>query len=275
MDKARGRELLRKAHFRTLYIEELGWDRHDGTPEVTVQGKQIKLVAVAHERGMVAYHCPFPSGEQLPDSVLRRKIGQQVAKVSLENFIIFTDAPATTQVWQWARREAGKPVAYREHTYHPSQPGHALLDKLIKVKVSLDEEGEITLPDVTGRARAAFDVEKVTKKFYERFQQEHKAFLDFIAGIQEIADREWYASVMLNRLMFVYFIQRKGFLAGDRDYLRNRLRRMKAQPRLARARGRFGSSRLLKKSPKLVAETPQTASGVEQKYAWHHKHGSA
>ena len=30
---------------------------------------------------------------------------------------------------------------------------------------------------------------------------------------------------MLNRLMFVYFIQRKGFLDGDRDYLRNRLKR--------------------------------------------------
>ena len=28
---------------------------------------------------------------------------------------------------------------------------------------------------------------------------------------------------MLNRLMFVYFIQKKGFLDGDRDYLRNRL----------------------------------------------------
>jgi hypothetical protein len=38
-------------------------------------------------------------------------------------------------------------------------------------------------------------------------------------------DHEWYASVMLNRLMFVYFIQRKGFLDGDRDYLRNRLNR--------------------------------------------------
>ncbi len=29
---------------------------------------------------------------------------------------------------------------------------------------------------------------------------------------------------MLNRLMFVYFIQKKGFLDGDPDYLRNRLR---------------------------------------------------
>lgn len=34
---------------------------------------------------------------------------------------------------------------------------------------------------------------------------------------------------MLNRLMFVYFIQRKGFLDGDRDYLRNRLNRMRTE----------------------------------------------
>jgi hypothetical protein len=34
---------------------------------------------------------------------------------------------------------------------------------------------------------------------------------------------------MLNRLMFVYFIQRKGFLDGDRDYLRNRLNRMRKE----------------------------------------------
>jgi Eco57I restriction endonuclease. len=39
-------------------------------------------------------------------------------------------------------------------------------------------------------------------------------------------DRAWYASVMLNRLMFLYFIQKKGFLDGDPDYLRNRLHYM-------------------------------------------------
>ena len=36
---------------------------------------------------------------------------------------------------------------------------------------------------------------------------------------------------MLNRLMFVYFIQRKGFLDGDHDYLRNRLERTQAGAR--------------------------------------------
>ena len=35
--------------------------------------------------------------------------------------------------------------------------------------------------------------------------------------------QRWYASVMLNRLMFIYFIQKKGFLDGDPNYLRTRL----------------------------------------------------
>jgi hypothetical protein len=34
---------------------------------------------------------------------------------------------------------------------------------------------------------------------------------------------------MLNRLMFIYFIQKKEFLDGDNDYLRNRLRRVQAE----------------------------------------------
>ncbi len=94
---------------------------------------------------------------------------------------------------------------------------------------TLEEEERLTIVEVSGRTRAAFDVERVTKRFYDQFQKEHEAFLKFIKGIEAVADREWYASVMLNRLMFVYFIQRKGFLDGDPHYLRNRLTRCQAE----------------------------------------------
>ncbi len=77
-----------------------------------------------------------------------------------------------------------------------------------------------------------FDVDKITKRFYDHFREEHALFCNFIQGICSQGDREWYTSVMLNRLMFIYFIQKKGFLAitnkhaldGDLDYLRNRLK---------------------------------------------------
>ncbi len=42
--------------------------------------------------------------------------------------------------------------------------------------------------------------------------------------------RRWYASVMLNRLMFIYFIQKKGFLDGDPNYLRTRSQPAQQRP---------------------------------------------
>jgi hypothetical protein len=223
LNSMRARKLLKEFDFRSLFIDEMGWDKYQSALEVILSDRTLNLAALAHKRGMVAYHCPTMADEKMPDYALRRKIEHQVAKSAHEHFIVFTDNAKTTQIWQWVRREPGKPTACREHIYHASQPGDALLQKLETIAFSLDEEDKITLPDVTGRARAAFDVERVTKRFYDQFQKEHAAFLKFITGIPESGDHEWYASVMLNRLMFVYFMQRKGFLDDDRDYLRNRL----------------------------------------------------
>lgn len=229
LNTIRAREYLTKSDLRSLFIEELGWDRHTATLRVTVDGSTLDLHALAQKRGMVAYQCPAPEGQPLPDYSHRRKLEHQVAKSAHEHLIVFTDTGNQTQIWQWVKREPGKPTACREHTYHRSQSGEALLQKLSAIAFTLDEEDRLALPDVTRRTRAGFDVEKVTKRFYDRFQKEHAAFLRFITGITENTDREWYASVMLNRLMFVYFIQRKGFLDGDRDYLRNRLTRLRTE----------------------------------------------
>ena len=229
LDRNRARQLLAKGELQSIFIEELGWDLHSSPLEITAAGVPVRLQALAQKRGMVVYHCPPPRGESLPDYPHRRKIEQQVAKSAHEHLIVFTDAGNETQVWQWVKREPGKPAACREHVFHRSQPGDALLQKLEAIAFTLEEEERLSLTDVTRRTRAGFDVERVTKRFYDRFQKEHAAFLKFVSGITDRADQEWYASVMLNRLMFVYFIQRKGFLDGDRDYLRNRLSQMRAE----------------------------------------------
>jgi len=183
------------------------------------------LSAVAHKRGMVAFRCEGP----LPDYPTRRRIERQVARSVHEHLLIFTDPEHTRQVWQWVKREPGKPLACREHTYHSGQPGDALIQKLQALAFTLEDEESLMIVDVTSRVRAGFDVERVTKRFYDRFKTEHAAFLKFIKGIPDEGMHRWYASVMLNRLMFVYFIQKKGFLDGDTDYLRNKLARMKRE----------------------------------------------
>ncbi len=223
IDVAAVRECLRAFDFKTLFREHLGWDNHEATLDIPAGNGTLRLTAVAEKRGFVAFTCPV-----IPDRRTRLEIDRKVTKSVREHFIIYTDESAGEQVWQWVRREPGKPLASRDHHFSIDQSGDHLIQKLEKIAVSLEEEETLALTDVTGRVRAAFDVDKVTKKFYDRFKKEHDAFLKFIKGIEDEADLQWYASLMLNRLMFVYFIQKKGFLDGDTDYLRNRLAMVRA-----------------------------------------------
>ena len=217
------RKHLKEFNFEPLFIEELGWDHYDKELVVSFAGKSFTLSAIAEKRGMAAFRCPAPPDGRIPDYATRRKIEKQTAKSAHEHIIVYTDPEKSTQIWQWVKRESGKPAACREHAYHKNQPGDSLLQKLRNIAFTIEDEESLTLPQVTGRARAAFDVEKVTKKFYDRFKKEHDAFFDFIAGIPDDDLHTWYASVMLNRIMFIYFVQKKGFLDDDPDYLRKRL----------------------------------------------------
>ena len=211
--------------FKGLLIEELGWDHCQQNPLIVhVDGNEYTLNAATEKRGMVVFIFEPGTGGNIPEYHIRKKIEYQVTKKSAyEHIIIFVDAAKSTQIWQWVRREPGKPAACREQSYHAGKTGQALIQKLQEIAFDLQEEEKLDIYTVTKRAKKAFDVEKVTKKFYERFKKEHKRFLSFIEGIKKQNDREWYASLMLNRMMFVYFIQKKGFLDNDLDYLKNRL----------------------------------------------------
>jgi len=145
LDVPRARQYPRDFEFKTLFVEELGWDRHAARLEVPVDGQTFILSAIAQKRGMVAFiSAPLGDG-RIPDYPTRRKIDRQVAKSVHEHLIIYTDAAQTTQIWQWVKREAGKPTACREHHYHRKQPGDALIQKLQALAFSLEEEEHLTL----------------------------------------------------------------------------------------------------------------------------------
>ncbi|MFN9398729.1 MAG: Eco57I restriction-modification methylase domain-containing protein, partial [Dolichospermum sp.] len=189
---------------------------------LSVNGENYTIKAISQKRGLMVYHC-LPENGILPNSQIRKKIDIEVTSYSQEHLIIYTDKGQEKQIWQWVRREPGKPVTSRENHYHVQQSGEGLIQKLETIFISIKEEENLTLLEVTKKTKKAFDVDNVTKKFYDQFKKEYKTFLDFIDGIPVKFDQEWYASLMLNRLMFIYFIQRKGFLNNDLDYLRTKL----------------------------------------------------
>lgn len=217
---------IKNLQFRKLFIE-LGWDDANLDLPIAVDDQIFNLSAVAEKRGFTLFTCSPAANGKIPDSNSRKKIDRQITKRFFEHIIIFTNADKSHQIWQSSIREPNKPIIVRETHYYSHQSPEILFQKLSGLFFSLEEEDKIGLVDVRHRVAENFNknTERVTKQFYDRFKKNHAAFLDFIQGISETVEREWYASLMLNRLMFIYFIQKKGFLDNDPDYLRTRLRK--------------------------------------------------
>ena len=221
------RPYLHSFDFTGLFVEGLGWNNYSTGPlNIAVKDRSYTLKPIAEKANFVVFECDSSADTNVPEYPVRRKIESEVAKRAYEHLIIYVEPERRGQIWQWVKRESGKPAAFREYTFPAGQTD--LLQRLREVAFSLDEEARgIGIADVTSRVRAALDVEKVTKRFYERFRTELTAFGGFVDGITAQGDRDWYASLMLNRMMFIYFVQKQGFLDGDVDYLRNRLRMVK------------------------------------------------
>ena len=180
LDRESVRKRLEDFELQPLFIQDLGWDHGGENLEVNVAEKSFRLEAIAHKRGMVAYRQLADSDEDFPNYLTRQKIEKQVTKAIREHIIVYTPHDESTQHWQWVKREPGQPERIRSHIYNPEQSGESLIQKLEHLVFRLDEEEDASISDAYSRVRAAFDVERVTRKFYERFKTEHQAFLGFI-----------------------------------------------------------------------------------------------
>lgn len=95
----------------------------------------------------------------------------------------------------------------------------ALLD-LEQVRGDLFGKSPLAIQDQHDRA---FDVEAVTKKFFEEYARVFSSVEDRIQGFgaAETERKRLFTQRLFNRLMFIAFIQKKGWMsfAGDKDYL--------------------------------------------------------
>ncbi|HEX3466503.1 MAG TPA: DNA methyltransferase, partial [Candidatus Elarobacter sp.] len=71
--------------------------------------------------------------------------------------------------------------------------------------------------------REAPPVARITSRFHHGFRIEQQRLAASVSGLDDDASRERYASLLLDRLMFVFFVQAKGFLDGDPSYMQTKL----------------------------------------------------
>ncbi len=236
MNKQKFSKYVKDFDFKGLFID-LGWDNYSGDIPITIDETLFKINCIAQKRGFVIALCPaLPDGE-IPLSRTRKKIENNFRKSHHEHLIIYADDAKTKQIWQFVIHEPDKPRKTREIQFSKDQDAEILFQRARGLLFTLDEEENITLVDVIARVKENFakNSEKITKKFYTEFKKRHNGFLKFISGIDDnIADKDnknkqWYTSLMLNRLMFCYFIQKKGYLDNNIHYLQDKLKEVKSK----------------------------------------------
>lgn len=214
--------------FKGLFVSEMLWNNPTGAtqlPEITIDNTTFHIEQIAERKGFQILYCQV---DQIPSSTICKKIDHKIRK-NAENYIcIFILSGTLHHLWVAPVKKVEKrDVVLIE--YDSLDKAAFLFEKMESLSFSLDDN--LTILDIIEKVQAAFLInsEKITRDFYAGFKKEHSNFAKFITGIDDHIDekenknKQWYASVMLNRLMFCYFIQKKEFLDGDVDYLRHKL----------------------------------------------------
>jgi hypothetical protein len=201
---------LKAFDFSGLFADpSIGWDwPESGRPlRVPFNGGFLELEVIAEKRGVKVLHVPPMTERGILASEERKKLEKAVTPLAAEHLLIFTDAAKTRQIWLWTSRLPGKPVRHRELTWEKGRTNELLLQKLTSIAFTLDEEEALDITGVVQRLRDNLDRDKLTGKFYKEFKIQKDRFQKFIKGISDQGVMAHYTSLMLNRLMFCYFLQ--------------------------------------------------------------------
>ena len=232
MKKPQFINLIRQGDFKELFISELGWNRYRGhaqLPSILIDEKEYDFTTIAERSG---FQVLYSEVDEIPTQSLARKIDTKLRRQANDYICIYRLRGTAHDLWVVpVRTHEKRDLVVVEYD---NANAEAVYQKIDGITFGFDEKTNIV--DLRSKVQAAFAInsEKITKDFYAGFKKQHNAFAELISGIDDhIAvndnrNKQWYASVILNRLMFCYFIQKKGFLGLDVEYLRNKLNFVRA-----------------------------------------------
>jgi len=210
------RESANSGDLKSTFIQVMGWGAPTGgTVRTQASGQFWDGQLIANLKGFNVLLVPV--GE-LPDTSVQREVDKAFFKQFAERITIFQSPTMTS--WLWPRKRASGFLAAEKYEYASGSMPDYLAQKLAAISFTVaDHTRGITLGQVRDKVRGQFDTSAVTKKFYEDFKNQHEALTTQIHGLPE-SEAHSYSSLMLNRLMFIYFLQKKEFINGDANYLR-------------------------------------------------------
>ncbi len=208
---------------RKIFAEVLWWDNFSGSPMPLSIGApvscEVRLEPVAQAAGLPVFLVRWPN-PTLPGVTARRAVQRALSQRYVEHLLCYLTSQADQLAFVWARRRPDGKVELRTLPYQVGAPARTTLEQLARLRLAEGESTSLAPIQLLDRLNDAFNVEAVTKKFFEDYKRVFADLQDRLT--QATSDKVWahdYALQLLNRLMFLYFIQRKGWLGNNPNFM--------------------------------------------------------
>ncbi|MFQ3611789.1 MAG: DNA methyltransferase, partial [Fimbriimonadales bacterium] len=202
-------------NLRRLFCETLHWN-HSEAPPLT----PYRCEPLAELAGVRVFLCTW-NAERLPNRTERKQVYQHLAPLATEHLLVYRTADGGQLAFVWARRTASGTPEFRSLPYERGTPARTTLEQLSELLFPLDTEP--TLIQVIQQIDRAFDVEAVTQRFFQEYKQHFERVVEVLKpALPDEKARTLFTLRIFNRLLFLRFLERKGWLRLNNrtDYLR-------------------------------------------------------
>ena len=212
----------RISEIRRLFVETLDFEQSSGVVSLEDAPASVDLPATAYqiaslEDAHVVYvHLDTSRVRKAEASETARLVSNQLGGDIL---MVFTNDESSQLHLIYPTFEGVRPTL-RRMVIERDLPRRTAVMQVSNIFHEWERAGSIHLA-----LESAFDVEAVTREFFKEYKRVFDAALDNISGFgtdeAEQEAKKLFTQTLFNRLMFVFFISRKGWLSfnGDKDYL--------------------------------------------------------
>jgi TaqI-like C-terminal specificity domain/Eco57I restriction-modification methylase len=199
---------------RKLFVEELDFQTRAGT--IALHGAELppNATRVAERDGVQVVAVRLTTQGR----VLVRNIREALKQIreTLNGDILLAAGNAHGGEWHLVYPSLrGEKEILRRIVLTRGQPHRTVVTQLAKAY------DQARRGDLRAALESVYDVEAVTKDFFREYSRVFRHAESLITGLPDDNDRRLFCQTLFNRLMFIYFLQRKGWLTfkGSADYL--------------------------------------------------------
>ena len=216
---ARAREL------RRMFAELMDWHPIDGEIPLDGAPAAAKLPRAAHRIARLdGFSAAYIALDSPDTDRIRKAEATAAAKIVADDMgndvlLVFTNASASQLQFVHPLFDAAQPTL-RRMSVDRDLPNRTAVGQIANIYSRHKSEG--SLYHAVSRA---FDIKPLTDEFFAAYKSVFEFAESRITGFaddpEDRAAKRLFAQTLFNRMMFVYFLQRKGWLSygGDRDYL--------------------------------------------------------